>query len=412
MASPTTSSPYGVAMPFDVARVRGLFPALGDGWVHLDAPAGMQIPEQVATAVATALRAPVSGPGGVFPSSQRGAAIVDAARRAVGDLTGTDPHGVVLGPSAEVLLARLTESVSESWMLGDEVVLSRLDTAANSAPWQRAAHRAGAAARWAEVDIETCELPSWQYTQLVSGRTRLVAVTAASSAVGTCPEVARIAERARAAGALVVVDATAAAPFVPLDAAAMGADVLVVSASGWGGPPSAALAFRDPQLLERLPPVALDPAACGPERLELGPHAHPLLAGLIASVDYLAGLDDAATGSRRERLLTSMRSVKAYQAGLLSRLVAELRGLEHVMVLGDAVRRVPVLAFTVAGVKAFDVVEKLAHAGVCAFADPGNHDVFATLGIGEVGGAVRVGLAHYTTDAEVDELVRAVARLP
>lgn len=398
-------------MAFDVARVRGLYPALGDGWVHLDAPAGMQIPEQVATAVATALRAPVSGPGGIFPSSQRGTAIVDAARRAVGDLTGTAPAGIVLGPSAAVLLARLAESVSEGWVLGDEVVLSRLDAAANITPWQRGAQRSGATVRWAEIDIETCQLPSWQYDQLVSGHTRLMAVTAASDAVGIRPDVAEIAGRVREAGGLVVVDATAAAPFLPLEAESMNADVVVVSASAWGGPPVAALAFRDPQLLERLPPAALDPAARGSERLELGPHAHALLAGLIASVDYLADLDDTATGSRRQRLLTSLGSVQTYQAGLLSHLIAELRALPHVMVLGEAERRVPLLAFTVADVKAFDVVEQLARAGVCAFADPGNHGVFATLGLGEVGGAVRVGLAHYTTGAEVNQLVGATAKL-
>jgi cysteine desulfurase family protein (TIGR01976 family) len=411
MASAPAFPPYRIGMPFDVARVRGLFPALGDGWVHLDAPAGMQLPEQVATAVSTALRSPVSGPGGMFPSSQRGAAIVDAARRAIGDVTGTDPEGVVLGPSAPVLLARLAESIGEGWLLGDEVVLSRLDSATNIAPWQRAAHRTGATVRWAEVDIETCELPSWQYDELVSERTKLVAVTAASGAVGTRPDVARIAEPAREAGALVVVDATAAAPFLPLDADALNADVMVLSASAWGAPPVAALAFRDPTLLERLSPVALDPAARGPERLELGPHPHALLAGLIASVDYLAELDDAATGSRRERVVTSLEAVQAYQAGLLSQLRSELGSVADVMVLGDPVRRVPVLAFTVTGVKAFEVVEQLADAGVCAFADAGNHDVFATLGLGEVGGAVRIGLAHYTTRAEVDQLVRATARL-
>ncbi|MGH3978888.1 MAG: cysteine desulfurase-like protein [Pseudonocardiaceae bacterium] len=398
-------------MPFDVARVRGLFPALGDGWVHLDAPAGMQIPEQVATAVATTMRAPVSGPGGIFPSSHRGAAIVHTARRCVADLVGTEPDGVVLGPSTAVLLSRLADAVSDGWLLGDEIVLSRLDHPANIAPWLRAAKRSGATVRWAEVDIETCELPSWQYDELISRRTRLVAVTAASSAVGTRPEVARIAEGARGSGALVVVDATAAAPFVPLDVAAMGADVVAVAASAWGGPPVAALAFRDPQLLERLPSAALDPAARGPERLELGPHAHALLAGLIASVDYLARLDDAAAGPRRERLLTSMGSVKAYQAGLLSHLITELRALRHVTVIGDAMRRVPVMAFTVAGAKAFDVVDQLASDGVCAFSDAGEADVFAALGVGEVGGAVRVGLAHYTTGAEVDQLVRAAAAL-
>lgn len=395
-------------MAFDVARVRGLFPALGDGWVHLDAAAGMHIPEQVAMAVATALRAPVSAPGGVFPSSQRGVAIVDAARRCVADLVGVDPAGVVLGPSLPELLQRLAEALGARWILGDEIVLSRLDHQANVAPWVRAAQRCGATVRWAEVDIETCELPSWQYDELMSRRTRLVAVTAASTAVGTRPEVARIAETARSAGAVVVVDASGAAPFGPLDANAIGADVLAVSGSAWGGPPVSALAFRDPRVLRSLPSCSLDPDAQGAERLELGPPAYALLAGLVASVDYLAELDDDAVGSRRERLLTSLGSVKAYQAGLMSHLTAELRALRHVTVIGDAMRRIPVVAFTVAGRKGWDVVQTLADAGVCAFADPGHHGVFATLGVGEVGGAVRVGLAHYTTIAEINVLVQAL----
>lgn len=398
-------------MAFDVASVRGLFPALGDGWVHLDAPAGMQVPEPVAAAVATALRAPVSAPGGVFPASQRAEAIVDAARRAIADLVGAEPAGVVLGPSVPVLLARLAEALGEGWLLGDEVVVSRLDHQANVAPWLRAAQRCGATARWAEIDIETCELPSWQYEELISRRTKVVAVTAASGTVGARPELAPIMERAADHGTLRVVDASAAAPHLPLDIATMGADVLTVSASAWGGPPVAAMAFRQPSLLDRLPSCAIEPSARGPERLELGPHPYPLLAGLVASVDYLAGLDDAAVGPRRERLLTSLSSVKAYQAGLLVHLVNELRAQRHVMVIGDAMRRIPAIAFTVTGVKAHEVVEHLATHGVCAFADPGHHGVLGALGIGEVGGAVRVGLAHYTNAVEVNQLVRAVSEL-
>lgn len=396
---------------YDVARVRGLFPALGDGWVHLDASLGMQVPEQVATAVATALRAPVSGPGGIFPSSQRGDAIVDAARRAVADLVGVHPAGVVLGPGTAVLLDRLAEAMGEQWLLGDEVVLSRLDDPQNVSPWERAARRSGASVRWAELDIETCELPAWQYDELVCRRTRMVALTAASSAVGTRPELPVVAEAARRVDAKVVVDASGAAPFIPLDANAMGADVLALSASSWGGGPVAALAFRDPGLIESLPASSLDRAAEGPERLELGPPAHALLAGMVASIDYLTGLDDAAMGSRRERLLTSMSSVKAYQAGLLAHLIGELRHLPHVLVIGDAMRRVPTVAFTVGGTKAHDVVEQLAQAGVCAFADPGRQGVFAALGAAEVGGVVRVGLAHYTTMSEIEKFLDAVDAL-
>lgn len=398
-------------MAFDVATVRGLFPALGDGWVHLDAPAGMQVPEQVATAVSTALRAPVSGPGGIFPASQRAEAIVDAARRCLADLLGVPPGGVVLGPSSAVMLQRLADALGDSWMIGDEVVVSRLDDPTNIAPWQRVAQRSGGTVRWAEVDIETCELPTWQYEELVTDRTRVVAITAASGAVGTRPDVRRVASVAAEHGALVVADASAAAPFLPLGVHEMGADVVAVNASSWGGPPIGALVFQDPAVLDQLPPLAVEPGTRGPERLELGPHAYPLLAGLVSSVDYLAGLDDAAVGPRRERLLTSLGSVKSYQAGLLANLTSGLRAQRHVMVLGDAMRRVPSMAFTVSGLKAEDVIEHLADRGVCAFADPGTHGVFSVLGVGEVGGAVRVGLTHYTSASEVDRLVRAVAEL-
>jgi len=378
----------------------------------LDAPEGMQVPEQVATAVSTAMRAPVSGRGGVFPASQRAEAIIDAARRAVADLVGGQPAGVVLGPSVPVLLARLADALAESWLLGDEVVVSRLDQQANIVPWLRAAQRTGATARWAEIEIETCELPAWQYDELVNERTKVVAVTAGSGVVGARPELTPILQCAgKHHGTLCVVDASATAPFLPLDIASLGADVLVLNASAWGGPPIAAMVFRQPALLDRLPSLSLEPHARGADRLEPGPHPYPLLAGLVASVEYLAGLDDAASGSRRERVLTSMSSVKAYLTGLLVHLVNELRALRHVMVVGDSMRRVPTVAFTVTNVKAPDVVEHLANHGVCAFADPALHGVLAALGIGEVGGAVVAGLAHYSTTVEVNQLVGAVAAL-
>jgi cysteine desulfurase len=398
-------------MAFDVAAIRGWFPALGDGWIHLDAPAGMQVPEQVATAVSTALRAPVSGPGGVFPASQRAEAIVDAARRAIADLVGCDPAGVVLGPNPAVLLQRVADAMGANWVIGDEVIVSRLDHQQNIAPWLGVAQRAGATTRWAEIDIETCELPAWQYEGLINHRTKVVAVTAASGVVGTRPDLNKITALAHEAGALVVVDASSAAPFVPMDIKAMGADVVAVNASAWGGPTVGALAFADPGLIERLPACSLSPNQTGPGRLELGPHAYPLLAGLVASVEYLASLDDAATGTRRERIQTSIGSAKSYQAGMLGKLISELRGLLHVTVIGDAMRRIPALAFTVAEIKASTAIVHLADRGVCAFADDVPSGVFAALGVAEVGGAVRVGLAHYTTSVEIDALVEAVAAL-
>jgi cysteine desulfurase family protein (TIGR01976 family) len=318
---------------------------------------------------------------------------------------------VVLGPNAAVLLQRLAEALSNDWLLRDEVVVSRLDHQQNIAPWLRAARLTGAKVRWAEIDIETCELPAWQFETLISSRTKVVAVTAASGTVGTRPDLSKITELAHAAGALVVTDASSAAPFVPLDIHDMGADVVAVSATAWGGPTVGALAFADPALLDQLPACSLNANTSGPARLELGQHAYPLLAGLVASIDYLAMLDDAASGTRRERLQTSVSSAKSYQAGLLAKLISELRGLRQVTVIGDAMRRVPALAFTVADVKASAATIHLADRGICTFADDTRTGVFATLGVGEVGGAVRIGLAHYSTAGEVEQLVRAVAEL-
>ncbi|MGD9527172.1 MAG: aminotransferase class V-fold PLP-dependent enzyme, partial [Pseudonocardia sp.] len=159
-------------MSLDVGRVRGLVPALGDGWVRFDATAGMQVPEQVVSAVTAALRAPCAAPGGVFPASRRAAEIDEEARAAVADVVGADPAGVVLGPHPAVLLGTLADALSEGWQLGDEVVVSRLDEAAYVAPWLAAARRRGTAVRWAEIEIETCELPTWQVAELLDAPVR------------------------------------------------------------------------------------------------------------------------------------------------------------------------------------------------------------------------------------------------
>ena len=150
-------------MAYDVARVRGLHPSLGDGWVHFDAQHGMLLPDSVGRAVSTAFRGSMPTPVGPHPSAQRSAAVLDAARQAVADLVNADPRGVVLGADRAVLLTSLADASSSRVGLGYEVVVTRLDDEANIAPWLRAANRYGAKVKWAEVDIETGELPTWQW---------------------------------------------------------------------------------------------------------------------------------------------------------------------------------------------------------------------------------------------------------
>lgn len=397
-------------MAYDVARVRGLHPSLGDGWVHFDAPAGMLIPDSVATTVSTAFRRSGASTVGAHPSARRSAAVLDAAREAVADLVNADPGGVVLGADRAVLLSLLAEASSSRAGLGYEVIVSRLDDEANIAPWLRAAHRYGAKVKWAEVDIETGELPTWQWESLISKSTRLVAVNSASGTLGGVTDLRAMTKLVHDVGALVVVDHSAAAPYRLLDIREPDADVVTVNAHAWGGPPIGAMVFRDPSVMNSFGSVSTNPYATGPARLEIGVHQFGLLAGVVASIEYLAALDESARGSRRERLAVSMQSADAYLNRVFDYLMVSLRSLPLVMLIGRPEAQIPVVSFAVHKVPADRVVQRLADNGILAIANTGSR-VLDVLGVNDVGGAVTVGLAHYSTMAEVDQLVRALASL-
>jgi cysteine desulfurase family protein (TIGR01976 family) len=397
-------------MAYDVARVRGLHPSLGDGWVHFDAPAGMLIPDSVATTVSTAFRRSAASTVGAHPSAQRSAAVLDAARAAVADLFNADPAGVVLGADRAILLSSLAEASTSHAGLGYEVIVSRLDEEANIAPWLRAAHRYGAKVKWAEVDIESGELPTWQWESLIGKSTRLVAVASASATLGTLTDLRAMTKLVHDVGGLVVVDHSAAAPYRLLDVKETEADVVAVNAVGWGGPPIGAVVFRDPALINTFSSVSTDPSATGPGRLEVGAHQFGLLAGVVASIEYLAALDESARGSRRERLSLSMQSAADYLNRIFDYLMVSLRSLPLMILIGRPEARIPVVSFALQGVPAERVVQRLADNGILAVSNDSSR-VLEALGANEVGGAVTVGLAHYSTMAEVDQLVRALASL-
>lgn len=399
-------------MVYDVARVRGLIPSLGDGWIHLDPQAGMQVPDKVSRAVSTGFRTTAFAHHGRHPAARRSAAIVDAAREAVADLVGGEAAGVVLGVDRAHLLAWLAESMSSRLGLGTGIVLSRLDDEANVAPWLRIANRYGAHVRWAEVEIETCELPAWQFEELIGPTARLVALTAASPIVGSAPNVRVAADRVHEVGGLLVVDAIGAAPYALLDIDQMRADVVAVSAPSWGGPQAAALVFRDPGFLDRIPAMSLNPYAKGAERLEVGGHNYAALAGLTTSIDFLANLDESARGTRRERLETSMTSLQDYHDELFAYLLASLDSLAGVTLIGHASSRVPAVSFTVAGLQAEKVSAKLSDSRIGTLSGThGGSRLLDSLGVNDEGGAVTVGLAPYTTRFDIDQLRRALATI-
>ena len=393
-------------MPFDVASVRGQFPTLGDGWIHFNAQAGLQVPDSVASAMNAGVHALPVDPSGLYPQAAAAADSLRNARRAIADLLDADAAGVVLGPNRSALVSALTDALPVSSWAG-EVVVTRQDDEDNIVPWLRAAKRFGATVVWAEADVDGT-LPTSQFGDLISRRTRVIAVTLASTSTGAITDVAQIANYARDTGALLVVDASSAAPYVRLSVAELGADVVLVSPQRWGGPRSAAMVFADPERIDMLARVSMDPKTTGPGRLEPEPLAGPLCAGIVASVEHLADLDGDAIGKRRQRLAASMDSAFEYLQRLTVYAVNSLSHLERVQVIGPEAHRVPAISFVVDGVPAADVCRRLADNGISALADVPSR-ALARLGAVDAGGAVTVGLGPYAVPYEVDQLVRVVA---
>jgi cysteine desulfurase family protein (TIGR01976 family) len=391
----------------DPARIRAAFPALDLGVAYFDGPGGSQVPSPVAEAVAGALTAGLSNRGTVTDAERRADEIVTGARAAVADLLGADPRGVVFGRSMTQLTFDFARTLSRGWGPGDEVVVTRLDHDANIRPWVLAAERAGATVRWLDFDPDTAELDDLE--TVLTTRTRLVAVTAASNLLGTRPDVRAISDTAHEVDALVYVDGVHLAPHSPVDLAALGADFLGCSPYKFFGPHLGVLA-ASPALLETLTPDKLLPSTeAVPERFELGTLPYELLAGVTAAVDFIAGLASDAP-DRRSRVVESMAAVEEYEAGLLDRLLDGLGAIDGVTLHGRPARRTPTVLFSVAGRTGREVYEELARAGVNA---PASHfyalEASRRAGLGDEG-AVRAGIAPYTTTDDVDRLLRAVSQ--
>jgi cysteine desulfurase family protein (TIGR01976 family) len=329
---------------YDVDAVRDLFPSLADGTAYFDGPGGSQVPTAVAAAVAGTLTAGLANRGSVTAAEQRADAVVSMCRRAMADLLGADRRGIVFGRSMTQLTFDVSRTLAQGWGPGDEVVVTRLDHDANIRPWVIAAERAGATVRWLGFDPVTAELDD--IAPLLSDRTRLVAVTAASNLFGTRPDVPAITAAAHAVGALTYVDAVHLVPHAPVDKTALGADFLACSPYKFLGPHCGVVA-ADPALLETLHPDKLLPSTDAvPERFELGTLPYELMAGTTAAVDVLTRL--------------GMEAVEAHEAALLERLLDGLAAIDGVTVHGSPKRRTPTVLMSVAGREHADVHRALA----------------------------------------------------
>lgn len=395
-----------------MSRIRASYPALADGSAYLDGAAGTQVPQKVIDAVVDTYRGGISNMGGTFPSSHRANELDAACREAVADLVGGVPEGVVLGANMTTLTYRLAMTLAATWQPGDEIVVSRLDHDANVRPWVQAAEHAGATLRWAEFDTATGELPAEQYEALLTERTKLVAVTAASNVLGTRPDVPAIAAKAHAVGALMYVDGVHATPHGPVDVDELGADFYATSAYKWSGPHIGTVVAR-PAVLEALRPDKLAPSPNEvPVRFETGTPPYADFAAAIAAVDHLAALDPDATGSRRERVVASMTAAEAYEQALFADLLKGIEAIPGVTTYGRPARRTATAFFNLAGIAPRDVAQRLADRKVNVWSGIAYAwEATGVLGIRDTGGAVRAGLVHYNDASDVERLLAGLAEI-
>ena len=377
---------------------RDRFPGLRDGWARLDGPAGTQMVDSAIEAMAEFMRSGHNANhGGRFAAALRTDELVASARASVAALLGGDPRGVAFGPSMTDMTMRFSAAAGRALAPGDEIVCTRLDHDANVRPWLIAAERAGATVRFAEPEPETLELPAAAVEEALSDRTRWVAVTAASNAVGTVPDLPAIVAAAHAAGARVYVDAVHAAPHRRLDIEALGCDALACSAYKWFGP-HVGILWGSPELLAELEPDKLRPSPDAvPDRWELGTLPFESLAGVRAAADYV--------------LATDWDAVRAHEERLLAAALSGLAAMDHVTVYGAARDRAPTLMFNVRGRTSDEVAAALAGRQVAVW--QGNYyawELERHLGLAPHG-AVRAGFVHYNDEADAERLLAAVSDL-
>ena len=398
-------------MTLDLSTLRSAFPSLTSGIAHFDGPGGTQTPAAVGAAIAATLTGPLSNRGTSILSEQNAEDAVAAFRAAAADLLGARADGIVYGRSATQLAYDFSRHLSRDWGAGDEIVVTQLDHDANVRPWVQAAERTGATLRRLTLDPATADLRlDDELDEVVTERTRLVAVTGASNLIGTRPDAARIADRAHAVGALVYVDGVHLTAHAAIDIAALGADFFVCSPYKFFGPHCALLA-ADPVLLEKITPDKLLPATDDvPERFEFGTLPYEIMAGVTAAVEFIAGLAPAAMDAapRRDRIVAAYDVVDEHELRLRRRIEELLAGFgERVVVHSTAALRTPTLFATFPGRGSDDIARVLAERGI--HAPSGTFYAYEPARALGVDAGLRIGLAPYNDDDEVDRLGAALA---
>ncbi|MFN2138538.1 MAG: cysteine desulfurase-like protein [Candidatus Promineifilaceae bacterium] len=407
---------------FDPDVIRQQFPALqrqvnGRPLAFLDGPGGTQVPQSVIEAMSGYLSRGSSNLGGPFLTSYEAEDVTGAARLALRDLLNArEPEEIAFGQNMTSLTFAVSRAIARDWQPGDEIVLTRLDHDANISPWLLAAEERGVTVKWLDFEPGDCMFKLQELPGLLNKRTRLVAVSYASNAVGSISDVKEVTRLAHEAGALVYVDSVHYAPHGSIDVQDIDCDFLACSAYKFYGPHQGVL-YGKYELLDRLKAYKVRPAPAKPAgKWETGTQSFESLAGTAAAVDYLAGLGGEG-GSRRERLVKAMSAVKVYEEQISEQFLrgaAEVPGLRvyGVTDIESLDQRTPTFAVSLDGYSAEAVASHLGEENI--FVWHGHYYAVAVmerLGLLEKGGLVRIGFVHYNTAAEVDLVLDALGRL-
>jgi cysteine desulfurase family protein (TIGR01976 family) len=400
-----------MAHALDPHAVRPLFPALARDAAFLDGPGGSQAPEPVIQAIAGHLRHGTANDGGTFATSRDTIALIARAREAAAELTNSAPEEIAFGANMTTLNFLLAHAVARASEPGDEIVVTDLDHDANVAPWLRVAEDHDLVVRHAPIDHRDATLDLAALEALINDRTRVVAFTLASNAVGSVPDAQRIARLAHEHGALAWADAVHFTPHRRPDRRATGVDVLLCSPYKFFGPHLGIASIRR-DLAETWPADRVRPASEDPpgHRFETGTQSFEAFAGAVAAIDYLRELGDGDLDEAYAR-------IRAHEDSLTRAVLDRLPAIEGVTLYGIAdparvSQRTPTFCFTVEGATPRAVSEHLASEGVYVW--DGNYYALAvmeSLGLEQRGGAVRAGFLHYNTHAEVDRLCAAVEQV-
>jgi cysteine desulfurase family protein (TIGR01976 family) len=388
--------------PLDVTAVRERFPALATRAAYLDGPGGSQVPQAVLDAVAGYLRDSNANLGGAFPTSAASDEVIASGRAAAADFTGGEPDGIAFGANMTTLNFQLAHAVARTLEAGDEIVVTQLDHDANVSPWLLVARDHGLAVRTATIRTDDVTLDEDAVEGLIGERTRVVAFTLASNAVGSIPDAERIAAAAHRVGALAWADGVHLAPHRRLRAREWGIDVLLCSPYKFFGPHLGIAAIR-PDLAESLPADRVRPASEDPpgHRFETGTQSHEAIAGTVAAIGYLRSLGGGDLDVAFDR-------IEQHETALSERFLAAVPDDLTLYGIPRADGRTPTFCFNLAGQEPRAVAARLGERGIYVW--DGDYYAFEplrALGLDE-GGAVRAGFLHYTTEEEVDRLLAAL----